>query len=72
MTTDLYIATPIFGSSRRDEKDNKKATRGYLDGQWEDFFEAALIDRLEDEGEQDDEQENGSVASSQDSDDNDV
>jgi hypothetical protein len=56
----------------QDEKDNKKATRVDPSGQWEDFFEAALIDGLEDEREQeeeDQERENGSVASSDDDDD---
>jgi hypothetical protein len=50
----------------QDEKD-KKATPVDANGQWEDFFEAALIDGLEDEREQEQEEqgrENGSVASS--------
>jgi hypothetical protein len=56
----------------QDEKDDKKATRADPSGQWEDFFEAALIDGLEDAREQeeeDEEQENGSVAPSDDDDD---
>jgi hypothetical protein len=35
----------------QDEKDNKKASRVDSDGQWEEFFEAALIDHLKDEQE---------------------
>jgi hypothetical protein len=57
----------------QDEKDNKKASTPVdANGQWEDFFEAALIDGLEDEREQEQEEqvrENGSVASSDDDDD---
>jgi hypothetical protein len=51
----------------QDEKENKKANRVDSDGQWEDFSEAALIDHLKGEREQE-EEENGLVASSMDSD----
>jgi hypothetical protein len=49
----------------QDEKDQIASTRVNTDNGWEDFFEAALLDNIEDEREQA-EDENGSASSSDD------
>lgn len=48
----------------QDEKEQIASTRIDPDGRWGDFFEAALLDQLEDERERaEEEEENASVAS---------
>jgi hypothetical protein len=46
-----YVNLRLIKKIQDEEKDNKKATRVDPDSQWEDFFEAALIDGLLDERE---------------------
>ena len=66
----LYCYVNLRLIKKIEDEKEKKASPVDVDSQWEDFFEAALMDRLEDDREQE-EQENGSVASSMDSDDSD-
>jgi hypothetical protein len=54
----------------QDEKEQIASTRIDPDGRWGDFFEAALLDQLEDKREwAEEEEENASVASNNDGDD---